>query len=159
MVARAEREGVGRDSRCPDHPMRAACAPRNDCRPGFTQLCIRRTPGSPGARMLRPSTTASREPRHASSPHPLDLPPAAGQQPGTGRRSCISPTGPPEQCAGAGTGPACARAFPPGTTAPRHEARPKARHGQTWVAGHWRWQGPRAAYVWEPGHWVRASRH
>lgn len=42
------------------------------------------------------------------------------------------------------------RTAPP---APRHEVVPQARRGQTWVAGHWDWNGRR--HVWVKGTWVR----
>ena len=42
----------------------------------------------------------------------------------------------------------------PAPPPPRREAKPRARRGQVWVAGHWQWQGRR--HVWAPGHWVQA---
>ncbi|MRV76835.1 BcpO-related WXXGXW repeat protein [Duganella sp. FT92W] len=36
---------------------------------------------------------------------------------------------------------------------PRTEAIPDARHGYTWVEGHWDWNGRR--YVWIRGKWIR----
>jgi hypothetical protein len=35
----------------------------------------------------------------------------------------------------------------------RHEVVPEPRHGYTWVAGHWDWNGHR--YVWVHGKWIR----
>ncbi|NML46690.1 BcpO-related WXXGXW repeat protein [Ramlibacter sp. G-1-2-2] len=36
--------------------------------------------------------------------------------------------------------------------APRVEAVPQPRHGQSWVPGHWEWR--RHQYVWAPGYYV-----
>jgi WXXGXW repeat (2 copies) len=36
----------------------------------------------------------------------------------------------------------------------RAERRPRARRGQVWVPGNWRWDSWRRTYVWAPGRWI-----